>query len=240
MKESSDLPIYILTSIICTCTWCIGLFLHIKIILVSKKDKDITWKLDILNSSLLIIHITHTILMNVITYLVPDLYMYTGEWICYLSKFMAYYGNLHVTVHSLMISTMKYILIVHWQKARAFGHDKIKHIFFWLELFYPIIMMLIHLLSRPDFFWAYDGFAQIDRCLGDPKNNWGINTTTTQNKFHTLCLNLEKPGSKNDIQYTIYVLRSGLCWIQLVVIYFILWNIFEMVIYYRVFGEMRR
>ena len=240
MKEQSELAINIITSVIFICAYFIGLYFHIQIIRVSKKDKDITWKLDIVNSSLLIAHFTHSILMHGIAYFEPNLYTYTGEWFCYLSKFLTYYGILHIMAHSFIVSTMKYIVIVHWKKARALGHDKVQQIFFWIDLlFYPILMILIHLLSRPDFIWAYDGFAQIDRCLGDPKNNWGINTNTTQTKLHSLCY-LKAPASTNFIEYTIYVLRSGICWAQVVVIYLVCWNLFEMVIYCQIFSSMRR
>ena len=241
MVVSSEITINTITSIAFVCVYFIGLYLHIKIINISKKDKEITWKLDIVNSSLTIAHVTHSIWMHGITYFVTDLYTYTGEWVCYLSKFLAYYGNLHVTANSFIVGTMKYILIVHWSKARDTGHNKIREIFFWVNLLlYPMAQILVHLISRPDFFWEYDGFAQIDRCLGDPKNNWGTNSNRTQLKLHTLCLTLKPPASTSYIEYFIHVFRSGICWTQLVVIYCVLWNVFEMIIYCRIFLFMHR
>ena len=130
MKEQSELAINIITSVIFICAYFIGLYFHIQIIRVSKKDKDITWKLDIVNSSLLIIHFTHSILMHCITYIEPDLYKYTGECFCYLSKFLTYYGILHIAAHSFIVSTMKYIFIIRWKKARTVGHDKVQQICF--------------------------------------------------------------------------------------------------------------
>ena len=87
----------------------------------------------------------------------------------------------------MIVALLKYVLIVHWQKARGFGNSKIKEIFFWINLFYPLLMIGILLLIKPDFLLVHDGYARIDRCLGDPKNNWGLNSTRKQVKTHDIC-----------------------------------------------------
>ena len=101
-------------------------------------------------------------------------------------------------------------------------------------------MLMLHLSARPDFFWAYDGFAQIDRCLGDPKNNWGPDSNRTQTKLHNLCMELIPPPVENYFQYATYLLRGVACWLAFVMIYLNFWNIFEMLIYCRIFGFMQR
>ena len=99
----------------------IGLYLHVKIIKISKKEKEMTWKLDITNSCILIFNCSHCLFMECITHIVPNLYKYTGEWFCYTSKIINYYGSLYTIGHSMIISILKYVLIVHWKKARSFG-----------------------------------------------------------------------------------------------------------------------
>ena len=240
MNNSSELTHHILLSIVFLIAYLIGCYLNVRVIKVSIKDKAISWKMDITNSVFLIIHYAHSILMHGVTTVVPNLYSYTGKWFCYLSKFLAYSGNLNVQAQTFIIAIMNFVVIVHWKRAKAYGHKRVKMIFFWINLLYPLFMQMLHVIARPDFYWAYDGFAQIDRCLGDPKNNWGPNSNRTQTKLPNLCMELDAPPVENYFQFTAYLLQSSVCWSELVIIMFIMWNIFEMVIYCRIFGFMRK
>ena len=221
--------------------YMIGLYLHSKIILVSKKEKDLTWKLDITHSSLVIFHFTHTLFMHSITNIVPHMHEYLGVGFCYTSKVITDYVGRYISGHSLMISILKYTLIVHWEKVEDYGKEKVKTIFFWMNILHPIIMMTIHLILRPDHYVVWDAFSQVDRCLGDPKNNWGQgNGNRSQMKLHSLCIAIPEPPLDNYFEYAMYLLRSSVCWIQIIVHYLILWNIIELFVYGKTFWFMRR
>ena len=101
-------------------------------------------------------------------------------------------------------------------------------------------MILIQLVIEPDFFWNYDGFARTDRCLGDPKNNWGPDSNRTQTKLYNICQQFIEPSPDEYLAYTIYIVRSGVCWVHVVFLYLVTWNVFEMVIYFRIFAFMKR
>ena len=118
--------------------YILGVYLHSQIIVTSKKDKEMTWKLDIINSVIISFHYGHVLIMYGVTYLVKDLYSYTGAWFCYTSKFITLSGNALTTGHSLIIAVMKYTMIVHYQKVRQFGQDKAKKIFLCINVIYPI------------------------------------------------------------------------------------------------------
>ena len=101
-------------------------------------------------------------------------------------------------------------------------------------------MILIHLITEPDFFWKYDGYARIDRCLGDPKNNWGPDSNRTQTKLHNICQQFLEPSPDDYLAYMSYVVRSGVCWVHVVFLYLVAWNVLEMVTYFRIFAFMKR
>ena len=199
-----------------------------------------TWKLDLSNSCLLIAHHGHCVIMDTITYIIHDLHNYTGAWFCYASKVVNFYGNLYTVGHSMIVAILKYILIVHWQRVKRAGQEKVKETFFWINFLYPWVLILIHLTIKPDFFLIYDGFARVDRCLGDPNNNWGLNSNRTQIKVHTVCKILIEPPREDVFAYTIYILRSGICWAQVVFEYLVNWNVIEILLYYQTFAFMRR
>ena len=222
------------------CFLIIGFFLHSQIIKTAKREKDMTWKLDITNSCCVMIHYLQYVSMYLITYNIENLYMYTGEWVCYLSKFLTFYGGLYVQGHSLIIGLLKYVVIVHWKRSREFGQEKVKKIFFWLNMFHPAVRIILYLAIIPDFFWIWDGAAHVDRCLGDPKNNWGPNSNTTQTKLHNICINIAANQPENPFDYFIYILRSSICWLQISISYLILWNVFEIFVYFSIFRFMNR
>ena len=219
--------------------YLIGLYQHSKIVKVCKKEKEMTWKLDVTNSILLIIHFGHKLLLHGVTHLVQDLSIYTGDWLCYLSKFITHYLSLYTIAHSLLVSILKYIIIVNWRTSLKVGKEKIKEIFFYLNFLHPIVTISFHLIFRPDFFLAYDGYAQIDRCLGDPKNNWKENSNTSQTKLHNLCIYPE-PTNEYNIKYILQAAGWGMCWIQVILLYLITFNFFEILFYCRIFSFMRR
>ena len=239
-ENDSDITSVLTLWTINVCTFLIGIFLHVRIIIVSKHEKGLTWKLDVTNSALSIAHFSHTIFLYAATYAVEDLYTYTGVWYCYVAKEIRYYGFLIVSHHSLVLSVMKYILIVYWEKVRDFGKDKVKEIFFFLSFLHPFFTIALHFLIRPDFLWVYDNFKEIDLCLGDPKHFWGPGSNGTQTKLHDLCMTLAAPDPDSYLEKIVYIMRGGCCWMQVISMYLIGWNFFEMVFYCRIFGFMRR
>ena len=179
-----DLTRGIVFIIVLLSIYVLGLYLHYNIVRTSKKDKDVTWKLDVTNSFFIVSHYTHVIFFYSITYTIQDIYLYTGEWLCYFYMFLIYYGERYVTGYSLILAMMKYVLIVQWKKVIDIGKDKILTTFFWLNILHPFCAILIHVIITPNFFWEWNGYSQVDRCLGDPKNNWGPNSNQSQTKLH--------------------------------------------------------
>ena len=219
--------------------YCSGVFLHIKIITISKREKELTWKLDITNSILTIAHFTNTLGIYIITYAVEDLYIFTGKWFCYVLKETRYMGGLSTTGHSLVVSLMKYVHIVHWEKTRAFDKEKVTEIFFWVHLLHPIFTLILHIMVVPDFIWAHDIYKEIDMCLGDPDNHWGLDSNSSQTKYHDLC-KISGTSDDSNIIYLLNVGRSGLCWIQIMFIYLVGLDIFEAIFYFLIFRFMHR
>ena len=222
------------------CFLVVGCILHSQIFRTARREKDMTWKLDATNSCFVMIHFLQYISMHLVTYVIKDLYMYTGAWICYLSKFLTYYGGLYVQAHSLMIGLLKYFIIVHWKRSQEFGQEKVKTIFFWFNMLHPSCTIILFLIITPDFFLVWDGYSHVDRCLGDPKNNWVPNSNATQTKLHTICIDIVSNPPDNNLDYFVYIFRSSLCWIGVSMTYFILWNIFEVFVYFSIFRFMHR
>ena len=235
-----SLVIYFITGIFIL---AVGVYLSVKIIKTSYKETANTWKLDISNSVVVIAHHTHCLLMEFITYCVPDLYIHTGKSFCYSSKVVTHYFNIYVTQFSLITGIMKYVIILHCRKVLDIGDEKVKNVFFVVNLFHPALQIILWLIIEPNFFYESDSHARIDRCLGDPKNNWGpdgLPTNRTQNKLHIICNNLVNRPLDDYLEYTVQHGRFVVCWTQCIFLYFSFWNILDILVYLRIFIFMRR
>ena len=244
-KENDELsPDIIALMVVAVVIYFWGVYFHLKIVEVSKKDKDITWKLDVANSIMIILIYSRSITMHCITYIIRDLYKYTGQWFCYVFKVLGIYSTFYLYGHALIISLTKYTIIVHWQKAREWGNKKVAMVYFWINIIHPGISILIWFCIRTDFIWAFDGWAQIDRCLGDPKDRWEDNFEKMKENAslvlpHNLC-QIIAPPQQDYIQYIIHMVRTFICWIHVGVHYGATTNFLEMAVYCKIFVFMRR
>ena len=221
-------------------TFALGLHLHLRVIKISMKEKDLTWKLDVFNSSLLIGVFFYSMVIHIVTLFISDVHKYTGDWFCYGSKVVIYIGFRYMHGHTLVVSILKYVMIVQWQKARDVGHDQIKKIFFWINILHPLLDACTNLFVSPDFFWSWDVSPEITRCLGDQKHLFSPNFNTTPIRLHDICNALKPPAKEAYPQYGLYVLRKGICWTHIVFFYSIMGNALEMIAYIRIFWFMRR
>ena len=102
-----------------------GTYIQIKIIRACKKDKDKTWLIDVTRSVVLIPLIFFNAIFEPLNEYFPSYPEYTGISMCYLAAIIYIYLPNVVVFQTLLIATMKYLWIVHHQKARAIGTKKI-------------------------------------------------------------------------------------------------------------------
>ena len=226
--------------LIAVCVYGIGVYFHFKVIKVSFKEKDITWKLDITNSIILTVHHGYFLFMKIITFVIQDLHAYTGTWLCYLSKVAKYLGGLHISAHTLVIAILKYIMIVRWDWAMVVGQDKIKKAFFFIDFLHPILILSVLLLVRTDFLVEWDSPSEeIDRCLGDPKNNLDPARNHSLTKLHHLC-QIDTPSNDNNFENFGYYFKTSICWTHFTIFYLCFSNLLEVLFYTLIFKFMRR
>ena len=221
--------------------YILGVTLHTKILRVSIKEKEMTWKMDVTNSCILIFICTLHLIIEGIVIVVPDFFEVTGEYFCYALKFASYYGNSYMFSHSLIIAILKYIRIVRWKKVMIFGKDKLTEMFFWLNFLHPILMISLQLATRPDMFTKFEGYSQISRCSESFNHDSGYyKENRSQTRLHHLC-EFEKPlDDSSYLGYSLFFFRTALCGILYVDNFLIMFNVFEIILYYKIFGFMSR
>ena len=116
-----DLNNFIVANIILFAIFIIGLYFQIKLIIVSKQEKDMTWRVDMSHSIIMVKYFCLRMLFEVITSTTPSLHRYTGEWLCYVALFVHLYTGFSVFSHSCAVSIYKYIFVVHQRIIHNLG-----------------------------------------------------------------------------------------------------------------------
>ena len=139
----------------------IGLFVHVKIIQQSNIERSKTWLMQISHAVALIFSFGIRVPFQAITHFIPHLSSHIGSWVCYIAAFNGFYGFQGIIAHSLWIAIEKYVLIVQFLKARAFGEDRIEKIFCWLHVMWPALMSITPMLTT-----NYETRAALKSCFG--------------------------------------------------------------------------
>ena len=228
----------IILIIIMVIVYSIGLYLHTRIITVSKKDKAITWKLDILNSICILFYFNIAFVMFLVTYLKVaskiDICSYTATWICYGLKLIVFTGRMYIISHSLIISLMKYCNIIFQEKVRAVGKHRIENLFLFLDVLYPTMVFGIIRLIKKDETFPNDPFQE------EFFHQKSItNTYKTTGKLFDAC-SFDEAFDEISIPYIFYILRMTFCWILSISIFLNSINILEVFFYYKIFRYMNR
>ena len=221
------------------CTYIIGVYLLVKLIKTSIKDKEMTWMMDICNSIFLLLHFAHSIIMNTLTYVIENVHTYTGSWFCYTSKSLTIIGDANMTGHTFIIAIMKYVRIVHHEKIRLIGKEKAQRIFLSINIIYGLYIFAFFNIINPDFLFVYDGISQANRCLGKSEIFSGNDVNKTAVKLHDTC-EMVTPYDPGSFRYFVDLSRSVICWFHIILIYLNLWNILEGLLYYFTFKFMWR
>ena len=229
-NNKQDLSTLMIVFFIVICLYGLGVYLHIRIIMVSKKEKNLTWKIDISHSVLVLVLHAHAIYLWAITYLTPDLAIYTGDWLCYISKPVVYYTMLYLAGHSMSISMIKYVIIVYEEKFRH-KKDEIKSMFFWINIIHPVVQIAMKMVLNPYYFYEFDGLLPINDCLR--KSN------VTKTTLYAMC-DFAKPMQSSSFEYVVYIFRRTICTIQVAWLISIAFNFFDMFFYSRIFSYMHR
>jgi hypothetical protein len=227
----SDVATSVVVGILTICFYVIGMYLHTKIIIICKKEKQVTWKLDITNSISLMVAFTYNILLHFATYMIPDLYLVTGEWFCYASKVIIHFAMLYNIGHSMVISLMKYVVIVHDETIRPYK-EKVLNLFFWINILHPLIGIILQVVVIPEFYVVYSRFQHINTCLGNPQLN--------KTKLFSVCDIIEPPTEDDTLANSIYIIRWLVCNLLSIFFYMVAFNIFDVVIYCKIFAYGRR
>ena len=213
----------------------LGTYIQYKVILMCIKERHITWKIDIIHAGGMIITFLSSTLFDIISDYVPDLYQYTNVSICYIFGIASLYGIYQVQFHSLTISFMKYIFVVHQRRNMLFGKEKTSKIFFYVTLILPLLLSISTVLA-----FDFESIESLISCFG-LKEELSIryNTSTALIERMFLCKmsgNLEE----NESTSYLFLFKQVFCALKMILTLALASNLAEGYFYFKIFKLMRR
>ena len=250
IEESNfDSTSIVIGTVFLSMIYLLGLYLQIRIIIISKQAQEMTWRSEITHSIIMIIYYAFRILTETLTLSIPNLGKYTGSWFCTLSLFVQLYGMNSILGHSLWIAVHKYVFIKHAKSVYKFGNEKAKHVFCWLHIILPAICA-VGWMFRP----YYRAIESVNRCHGGldwqlfdgklPKYKVKINETspiTIRKMAEKLFFcGLGYYDGNTFYDNFMYVGSQIYCFIQATWACTVVGNILEIFFYLRIFSFMER
>ena len=225
----------ILNVIVQIILYFIGVLINGKIIFVcwQSRNHNKSWQLHILYSLSCIILFIFNIPFWIFSMASPNLSSFMGEWICYLAIFMNGFFVVIILMNSLLVSITKYIFVVHWDKALAYGHEKIQWTMFTISLLVAFpIAFLRTALKR------YDDGSMIHSCFGFEYDD--SEKKNTRDDISFFWCTSENIAPKEDWGYAYVVFLQIIC-VGTHALYGILFcNVPEAFFYYKIFEKMNR
>ena len=215
--------------------YVIGLIINNKIVCCCWKNKEHSkaWQLHIIYSVTCTILFSFDIPFALFSTCVPHLSIMTGEWICYLALFINSFCLVVIGMSSLMIAITKYIFVVHWNKALAYGHEKAQCTLSAIFLLFASYIAIVSTVLK-----TYIDSGIVHTCFGTDTDDNIMN-----NDFHNMSLIwriLENGATHEEWGYA-YVVFSQCVSVLKGVFYGIgFCNLPEAFFYYKIFKMMIR
>ena len=239
-KQNIDISQVVLYIVFLSIVFLIGMSLQIKIIKSARKEKPVTWRTEIFHSIIMIIHFTLIIFVESLVYMIPD---YTGGWwICMLFRFIRRFGVVMITSHSLLISVHKYIVVVN----RIDDNPERKTLETVLLVLYSTFSILWTVATFIRNFSSIPIFSTSENCFSLGKwfgQHTDENSDTSQGSQSSLFAGFCKFG-RNKENYNedniIFFMTELYCIAHTCLKVMIYFNIFEGLVYYKIFRFINR
>ena len=217
--------------------YVVGSYIQIKIISTCMKEKDKVWQITITNSISMMILFSFAMIFQTIFRHVPVVSQYTGEWICFVAAFIYLIVGCIMGLHSFAISLVKYVFIVHQDWAFNFGEEKLKNVFFAINLVHSLLLNLPAVI-----FYDFESMDSVTECLGLHEKVLEHSNTYCWAQFERVwfCKLNDGGYNENEEPQLFFILKQSFCATRMLWLYLVCSNVPEGVVYYYIFRKMRR
>ena len=214
----------------------IGEYLHLKVLLVLKKDNGLLKTVSRIFAIAQMVCWPVIFILITATSLVHPLASVTGEWFCTATWFVAYYLQFVISSHSLIAASMRYCFIVHTEKVEKYGTQKAKKLFLLLYICIPVFMTV----------WTANNGKETDlmsffnKCYGKHHKVFLIETSTLNVLKRSFCGVQDVLEDSSFNERVVIVLKRLSCIASTTSTLIMGSNLTEGIIYFKLFRYMNR
>ena len=213
----------------------VGEYLHLKVLIVSKRENSI-----LKNTSKMFVYAQMIfwplcLFLITITNFIHPVKILIGQIFCTTIGLFIYFLLIVICSHSFICVLMRYLFIVHTAKTKSYGKEKVKRLFLILYIAIPLFMTI----------WkANDGtelqaLSFVNKCYGQHHEVFLIETSAL-NVFKKNFCEIKSVEERDFYAKFIAFLYQLACFTSTLLQVVMGLNIAEVIVYYRIFSHMNR
>jgi hypothetical protein len=175
----------------------------------------------------------YALIVSTLTDFIYPVNQIIGHWFCSFGWFFMYFCFTIVSFNSFIVALMRYFFIVWREKAATYGKEKVKKIFLFLSVIFPLIMTVWRVSDTNEI----DAMSFINKCYGIYHKVFLIEESTLNVSQQKYCAYVHYDGYYGKV---ISLALQISCMIRASAMIILCFNLTEGIIYYKTFTHMIR
>ena len=215
---------------------CIGSYITVKVLSILKNEESLLKSMtqNFMISQLILWPFVISVI--IITNFIHSFPSEIVHWICPIAWFVIYLSLNFSNAHSCFTAVMRYFFIVHDERVRSIGKEKVKRYFHVLSILVPLLITLWKAIDGSEL----DSLSMINKCYGKHHRTFLVETSTI-NVFKKNFCNIPSYHNMNGyVEVIEAITKNILCLTSTCVMILIGSNLTEGIIYYLLFSYMNK
>ena len=214
----------------------IGVYLHIKVLKILKKENSLMKNL---TRNFMISQLISWPLMAFLISITNFFHSFPSEisqWICPITWFLLYFCLNLMTMHSFFSALIRYFFIVHNERVQSWGKEKAKKLFEILSIMMPFLVTLWKANDGSEL----DTFSPFNKCYGKHHKTFLVETSTLNVLKKNFCEIPDYHEMKDYGEVIVAFSKNVICLTSTATMLIMGSNLSEGIIYYLLFSHMGR
>ena len=216
------------------CLVSIGLFVYVKVWFLIKNEKSISTQVVKVYIMALIVLCPYWLIFTTIIDFIHPVDEVIGLWFCTLGKFIIYFCFIIVAFNSFIVAFMRYVFIVHEEKVKQYGKEKVKKFFLIISLLFPLLLNIWRTIDAP----AKDPMSIINKCYGNHHVVFLMESSASL-AGEGFCPSMAYADGDVYSMFTAFVGKCS-CIVRVLIVFILGFNFTEGYLYFKIFAHMKK
>lgn len=213
----------------------IGELVHVKVFKLIQKENSLVNQVATFYICTEMVYVPFWLVFTTCTDFIHPLNVVIGQWFCTVGWFIIYFCATSLAIHSFIVALMRYYFIFHKERVEAFGKEKVKRVFLFLNIFIPLMMVLWTGIESPE----TEVFSFLNKCYGKDHKRFLTDLTPGDVFKRSFCMlqTYDKSGPFGELWA---IIRRISCMASKIVYLVMGFNLTEAIMYYMILTHLNR